>query len=133
MAFRYVGYFRELFDDEPTLPSIRSALRDIAHPHEEQIVEYLRIGVALAGIGRYVEDVLNPNARIPSLTPSPRTDGVWVWREDLSYYVATYHVELPAEFMLHMQQNSWVIPAICEQRRAELRLQLYREMNNENS
>jgi hypothetical protein len=127
-AFKRVGYFRELYyGDEPGLPSIREFVRPDAHPDRDRIVAYLRGGIGLAGVGRYVEDVLDPTAR-PALTPSPKTDGVWLWREDLAHYVARHHVALPDEFVAHMRANGWAVPALSRAEVSRLSRQLFREL-----
>lgn len=127
MPFKWVGFFRELADDEPGLPSLRDAVRPVAHPDAERIVAYLKAGVGLAGVGCYVGDVLNPSAQF-AISPGLETDGVWLWRADLAYYVATYHVELPDEFVTHMRKNGWIVPELSEADEDLLGKQLYREM-----
>jgi hypothetical protein len=127
MAFKHVGFFRELYDDEPRLPSIREAIRPSPHPDEARIIAYLKAGVGLAGVGKYVGDVLNPAARF-AISPGLETDGVWLWRADLPYYVATYHVELPDEFVANMRQNGWSVPALSAAEKSRLSRQLYHDM-----
>jgi hypothetical protein len=130
MAFKRVGFFRELYDDEPDSPSIRDAVRPTAHPEEARIVAYLKAGIGLAGVGKLVGDVLNPAAQF-AVSPSLLTDGVWLWRADLPYYVATYHVELPDEFVAHIQRNGWSVPALSDAEQARLGRQLYRDMGGQ--
>jgi hypothetical protein len=132
MAFKRVGFFRELYDDEPDAPSIREAVRATAHPDESRIVAYLKAGVGLAGVGKYVGDVLNPDSRF-AVSPSLLTDGVWLWRADLPYYVATYHVELPDEFVAHMRRNGWAILALSEAEKTRLGRQLYLDMGGQDA
>src|SRR5262249_8277732 len=84
MGFKWVGFYRELYDDEPGAPSIRDAVRPTAATDEARIVAYLKAGVGLAGVGKYVGDVLNPSAQF-AVSPSLLTDGVWLWRADLPY------------------------------------------------
>src|SRR5437660_1339219 len=102
MAFKRVGFFREQYDHAPGLPSIRDFVRAEPHPDAERIAAYLRGGVGLAGVGKYVEDVLDPTSRV-ALTPGMDTDGVWLWREDLPHYVTRHNVSLPEEFVAHMR------------------------------
>jgi hypothetical protein len=132
MAFKWVGFFSELYDDEPAAPLLRDAVRSVARPDEARIVAYLKAGVGLAGVGKYVGDVLNPSARF-AVSPSLLTDGVWLWRADLPYYVATYHVELPDEFVAHMRRNAWAVPAMSEAEESRLGRQLYRDMGGQDA
>jgi hypothetical protein len=128
LAFQWVGFFRELYDDEPDSPSIHEAVRSEPHPDADRIVAYLRQGVALAGVGKYVGDVLNPESKF-CVSPGLVTDGVWLWRRDLPYYVATYHVALPEEFSAHMKQNGWRVTSMSDAEVSRLGKQLYREMS----
>jgi hypothetical protein len=75
-------------------------------------------------------DVLNPDTRF-AVSPSLLTDGVCLWRADLQYYVATYHVELPDEFVAHWRQNGWSVPALNEAEQSRLGRQLYRDMGGQ--
>ncbi len=108
-AFLRVGFFRELHDD-PSLPSIREAIRSSRHPDEDRIVAYLNAGVCLAACGGVQHDVLNPSSKRVT-SPDMVTDGVWLWPGELPYYVAVHGVELPPEFVAHMQQNGWTVRA----------------------
>ena len=128
--FKWVGFFRELYDYERDAPSLRDAVRASAHPDEPRIVGYLKAGVGLAGVGKYVGDALDPNSRF-SVSPSLLTDGAWLWRADLPYYVATYHVELPDEFVAHMRGNGWAVPSLTEAEVSRLGRQLYRDMGGQ--
>lgn len=108
-AYEPVGFFRELHK-EPDLPSIREAARSSRHPDEERIVAYLNAGVCLAACGGAQHDVLNPSSKRVT-SPDMVTDGTWLWPGELPYYVATYGVELPGEFVAHMRENGWTVPA----------------------
>lgn len=130
MALKWVGFFRELSGCEPAFPSIYDSVRPSAHPDAARIVAYLKAGVGLTGVGCYVGDVLNPEARF-AVSPGLVTDGVWIWRADLPHYVATYHLELPGEFLDHMRQNRWVVPALSEAEELRLSQRLYGEMGGQ--
>ena len=43
------------------------------------------------------------------------TDGRWVWPRDLAYYVDTYHIVLPSEFVEHMRRGSWNPPSLSRE------------------
>jgi hypothetical protein len=126
MALRRVGFFRELDDGEPTSPSIHDAVRSGPHPEAERIVAYLKAGIGLAGVGHYARDVLAPEWRC-TVSPGLSTDGVWLWRADLPYYIAKYHVAVPEEFVAHMQQNGWTVPGLSEAEVSRLGKDLYHE------
>jgi hypothetical protein len=127
MSLKSVGFFREFYDDEPDLPSIQDFVRSEPHPEVHRIIGYLRCGIGLAGVGKYVRDVLDPTSRA-ALTPGLETDGVWLWREDLSYYVGRHNVELPREFIDHMSANNWAVPKLTEAEVSPLSDWLYHRM-----
>jgi hypothetical protein len=107
-----VGFFRELSDDaeeQERLPSLRDALSSLPQDNEEKIVLYLRQGVCVAAIGRYLEDVLDPSCRLP-LCRHLHTDGTYLWRLDVAHYVEKYHLRLPREFVEHMTKLNWQPP-----------------------
>jgi hypothetical protein len=130
MAFKRVGFFREQYDDESELPSIRDFVRAEPHPDTERMAAYLRSGVGLAGVGKYVDDVLDPTSRV-ALTPGLDTGGVWLWREDLPHYVTRHNVALPEEFVVHMRANGWTVPSISSAEVTRLSRQLFRDMGGE--
>ena len=38
------------------------------------------------------------------------TDGKWIWPSSLAYYVETYDLGLPADFLEDMANNDWSVP-----------------------
>ena len=130
MTFKHVGLFREFYDDSPELPSIRDFVRSTPHPDTERIAAYLRGGIGLAGVGKFVDDVLDPTSRV-ALTPGFRTDEVWLWREYLPHYVARHNVALPEDFIAHMQTNGWTVPRLSETEVSRLSQKLYRDISGE--
>jgi hypothetical protein len=132
MVFKRAGFYRELYDDEPQAPSLKDAIQATGHPEEGRIVSYLNTGIGLAGVGKYVGDVLNPDARF-AVSPSLLTDGKWLWRADLPYYVSTYHVGLPSEFVDQMRENGWTVPVLSQAEVSVLSRQLYRDMGGQES
>ncbi|OSP38959.1 hypothetical protein B7767_34455 [Streptomyces sp. 13-12-16] len=65
-------------------------------------------------------DVLDPDA--PNMTGigSLITDGTWLWREDLSYYIAKYHVSLPNDFLERIRSLDYTAPTVLESRLIEI-------------
>ena len=43
---------------------------------------------------------------------SAMTDGEWIWREDLRFYVATYHVGLPEDFLASVRASNYRVPTL---------------------
>lgn len=109
-AVGLVGFFSELPHGQPDGPSLRAALRDDADPLEPEIVAYLRGGATLATTGRMADDVISSEEDIAPL--AILTDGEWMWPADLAYYVETYHVRLPQDFIEHIASQGWEPPSL---------------------
>jgi hypothetical protein len=106
------------------LPSMHELVRATPFSWEPLALQYLAQGVAC---GVYNDpgllfDVLQPGQRIDAASrEDPRlaevtiqpglllTDGVWVWSGVLPYYLAVYHLELPARFLQFAAERDWQI------------------------
>lgn len=65
-------------------------------------------------------DVLDPDGPTLVGNGSLHTDGTWLWREGLSYYVAKYHLALPREFVAHVRRLKYSPPQVPENRLVEI-------------
>ncbi|KAB1987024.1 hypothetical protein F8144_19790 [Streptomyces triticiradicis] len=65
-------------------------------------------------------DVLDPEASELSGIGSLYTDGIWLWRQDLSYYLAKYHVSLPPDFVTQVRNARHQVPEVPESRLVEI-------------
>lgn len=104
-----VGFFQEMFADSEIRPSLRAFVADTPQPDESKIIAYLKSGVGFSARAEYVSDVLDPSSK-PGLLAHLVTDGKYLWRTDLAYYVAKYHVRLQDEFVAYMRSNHWTVP-----------------------
>ena len=95
-ALRRVGFFRELPHGDPDGPSLDEACRPSASDVEASALRYLRAGEPYVRSPGVVFDVRDGSG--PVGTGTIRTDGQWIWPDDLAHYVERYHVELPDEF-----------------------------------
>jgi hypothetical protein len=43
---------------------------------------------------------------------SCRTDGVWVWWDDLSHYLKEHHLVIPGEMLHNIQANDYETPSV---------------------
>ena len=112
--------FRELdYHHAPAGPSLRKAVRGQPHPQEPRILTYLRSGVCFAVCPMVVGDCLDPKRDMVS-TAHCYTDGEWVWRGDVAWYVQEHHAELPAEFINRMESLGWSVPALPQGRISEV-------------
>ncbi|MFF5159845.1 hypothetical protein ACFY3N_27095 [Streptomyces sp. NPDC000348] len=119
---RPVGFFTELSPGWglPENGSIKDAVRPSGHPDERRILDYLRSGTEIWSEMSAGPDVLDPEA--PNMTGigSLITDGTWLWREDLPYYIAKYHVSLPDDFLEHIRSLDYAAPTVPESRLIEI-------------
>ncbi|MFF4472979.1 hypothetical protein ACFYZ3_25845 [Streptomyces sp. NPDC001599] len=65
-------------------------------------------------------DVLDAEGPILVSAGSLLTDGVWLWREDLAYYVATYHLALPGDFLARVGELDHRPPEVPESRLVDI-------------
>src|SRR5262245_5146912 len=98
MKLRRIGFFCELPHGDLDGPSLKDAVRPQANYEVKSVAKYLRNAPAMYAYFGQVQDVLNPTQSYIGPT-DVRTDGVWVWPEDLAYYVEHYNVVLPMEFL----------------------------------
>lgn len=114
MSLKEVGYFRELDYGNADGPSLLELRGRGSRPEEGRIVQYLRAGSSLMASPTLVGDALDQSKDV--LIPLEiLTDGIWSWPSDLAYYVENYHVELPADFVRHMQEQDWQPPVLSHE------------------
>ncbi|MFI7469216.1 hypothetical protein [Nonomuraea sp. NPDC049646] len=103
---------------------IRAALRLFAginkvNADRRFVSEYLRNGSHLAVSGTEVQDIISAeHVLIGSLLT--QTDGCWMWPSDMSYYVANYGVDLPAEFVSRVHNLKGVPPKLTGEQLIEV-------------
>jgi hypothetical protein len=107
-----LGFYSELFPRrlDITQGSIRDAISPRPFDHELEIISYLGNGIPLVDIMEATIDVVAGNEYIAGGS-SIVTDGVWIWRLDLPYYVGRYHLKLSDEFMSHANQMEFNVPS----------------------
>ena len=107
---KMVGFYTELDPHDALYTgSILDAFRNVPADNEEQVVAYLEAGVALIDIMEACHDVITGDRYIVGCS-SVFTDGLWIWRKDLPYYVRRYHLELDAEFLNQAAGNGYLVP-----------------------
>ncbi|MGV9280248.1 hypothetical protein [Streptomyces sp. NPDC003730] len=65
-------------------------------------------------------DVLDPGGPILVSAGSLLTDGAWLWRDDLAYYVAEYHLALPGDFVARVRDLDHRSPEVPESRLVDI-------------
>ncbi|MFG3100147.1 hypothetical protein ACGFZL_06470 [Streptomyces sp. NPDC048182] len=95
-------------------------MRELGERDEELLLGYLRGATRLWSEMGAADDVLDPEAPVLVGAGSLCTDGTWLWRDDLTYYVGRYHVALPAEFLAHVRRLDHRPPDVPFRRCAEI-------------
>jgi hypothetical protein len=112
-VLRRVGFFREFYPDDLSLPSMRDQMRNKRIRSEGKIVEYLRGGHLLAAIMEGSMDHFDgASFEGSSGCSSLLTDGSWTWRVDLAHYVERYHVDLPTDFVASLVDRRFRVPEL---------------------
>ncbi|RQX15792.1 hypothetical protein DDE19_17975 [Micromonospora ureilytica] len=106
-----VGFFRELGPNQTEVygESIHSHLDSEPLPDALQVDDYLRHGHGLIDVMGAEIDVLGSGRHLVG-GASVLTDGEWLWRDDLRFYLAEYQVSLPAEFLETVRGNDYRVP-----------------------
>jgi hypothetical protein len=114
MTLRLVGFFKELGSGEYYHASIRQSVQADPARGERLVIDYLEHGHVLIDVPETSTDVISGGRRIIGAS-SLLTDGTWLWRRDLPYYVGTYHLSLPEDFLQHLQNGEFKVPAMSGQ------------------
>lgn len=93
------------------LGAVRDFVREVAEPDESGVLSYLDNGEEILSFMGSVKDVLGSGEKILG-GDNIFTDGEWVWRGDLWFYVVTYHLALPAEFLQKVRSLQYRAPEI---------------------
>lgn len=110
---RIAGRYEELWPAAAgeSLGPLACGVRAGAVADEEALVGYLRDGVELFSAMGAVGDLLGSDERILG-GESVLTDGEWVWRGDLWFYVRRYHLALPEEFTAAARGHGHRVPEV---------------------
>jgi hypothetical protein len=121
-VIRPVGFYTELSPgwNLAVDGSIKDAVRPSGEPDESRIVSYLVNGTGIWSEMSAGPDVLDPEGPLLTGIGSLFTDGEWIWRGDLSYYVSTYHVRLPTAFITHIRERNHTPPKVPDSRLFEI-------------
>jgi|UniRef100_A0AAU3I3A7 hypothetical protein len=121
-VIRTVGFFSELGPGWglPLDGLLRESVGPAGEPDEAEIIGYLGRGAGIWAEMSAGPDVLDPQAPVLSGVGSLFTDGTWLWRRDLPYYLGTYHVSLPRDFLTHVRKARYRVPAVPETRLLEI-------------
>lgn len=110
-----VGFYAELGPGKPGLyhGSIRDAIADEPCSDELELISYLEQGVPLIDIMEAGQDVVSHDGYIAGCS-SVLSDGEWIWRLDLPYYLSRYHLRLDPEFLEHVRGVKYEVPVLSQ-------------------
>ncbi|MFI7357299.1 hypothetical protein ACIBTP_25600 [Streptomyces avidinii] len=122
---KILGFCKELWSAKASESeeSLRDLARESGEPDESALLEYLDGGYEILSFMGSVNDALGSDERILG-GDNILTDGKWVWRGDLWFYVTTYHISLPDEFLQQVRSRRYVMPEVSR----EDRLAVYEEV-----
>jgi hypothetical protein len=114
---RTVGMFTEFGPVKQQEPqdSILDHLGPEPLPDVDQVVGYLEAGHVLIDMMDVQDDVVDRSRGQLLNGSSIATDGDWLWREDLAYYVRRHNVVLPAEFLQLIRERGYTVPSVGEE------------------
>ncbi|MGW4682378.1 hypothetical protein ACWEOS_28265 [Micromonospora taraxaci] len=104
--FREFGPVRSAEPQESIFDSVAAEeLPDVA-----QVVAYLNSGHILIDVMDVADDAFDPTRQVMNGS-TVMTDGDWLWRKDLAYYVRRHRVALPEDFLALIRERDYVVPA----------------------
>lgn len=118
---KIADFFQELWPPSFGEPagSLRDSLASTPYEDSIKITEYLLAGHAIFSVMGSSEDVLGSGQTILG-GDSVYSDGEWLWRGDLWFYLRTHHVALPEEFLAQIRGGDYLMPAENEPQLVEL-------------
>src|SRR4051794_4335102 len=107
---KILGFYQEFWPERAGTPagSIRDFIRQRPSVDESDVAQYLGSGHELVVFMGAVGDVLGSDERILG-GDNIVTDGEWVWRADLTFYLTHYHLALPEEFLRKARENQYAV------------------------
>jgi hypothetical protein len=120
---KWFGVWREMGPNYASCPSIF----DWVNPEEssnykedlERILIYLRTATVIAATSAAAfPNIFTGENKHGSV--SFRTDGIWVWLDNLACYVEQNKIALPRNFYLHIKEQSYIPPDASEVKPEEL-------------
>ena len=103
---RVAKIWSRVADGVPVLDDQLGRLSDDS-PEKLKIMEFLDGGSEVLRSAGFAEDWLDPQRPI-AVPIGFRTDGEWLWSEEVGYYLREHDVLPDQEFLDHMQMRSFV-------------------------
>lgn len=106
------GMFREFGPVRSAEPqrSIFDSVADEELPDLTQVVTYLNSGHVLIDVMDVANDAFDSTRQVMNGS-TVVTDGDWLWRKDLAYYVRRHRVAVPEAFLALIRERDYVVPS----------------------
>lgn len=134
LPVQVLAFYAELFPGDPRCAarSLKTTLRDAPMVDADRVAQYLMNGVRVVDADHGTDDVITGRIRKPASRfllggPTLVTDGAWVWRRDLVYYVTNYHVALDESFVARAREHDFTVPEVPDSRLAAIEAWVERE------
>ncbi|MFD9715499.1 hypothetical protein [Streptomyces sp. NPDC059076] len=110
-----MGFFKEMIaGDSPiyreSVPRERGSAT--IYPPDD-VIQYLNAGYPILDVMEGTVDVIGGAFQVPGGS-SVLSDGVFVWRMDLAFYVRQYEIPLPVDFVTFMRENDFAVPRVTQ-------------------
>lgn len=103
MNRKYIGFFSENSLSMADIGSIKEFLSKNVNYDKNKIIDYLNKGKKEAVCPRFIYDAITNEQIATSFTVY--TDGEYVWKSDLQYYIRKYNIILPSDFISKIQSQ----------------------------
>ncbi|MFC0037276.1 hypothetical protein [Actinomadura rayongensis] len=125
-GFKIVGFYRELGHFRGVdLPSIHEARRGVRLDDAAEVCQYLMgaewVTIVMEASADAITGRLVPGAQELAGGPSLHSDGIWVWPQDLAYYVRVYGLALPDDFLAEIRERGHRPPELTRLQHMKLR------------
>ena len=103
---KVIGLFRELVSKpKPSSTGIKELIGILKGDIKYKTLDYIRRGTGVFDVMGAERDVLNEKIVINGAS-SLVSDGFWIWRLDLAYYVEKYGIGLDREFLAEIENDA---------------------------
>ena len=112
---RWFGLWKELGDQYASCPSIYSFVDPQLNAEYEvdRLCRYLETARVIATTSRRNFPCVITGERFGG-SLSSRTDGIWLWYDDLSHYIREHGLVIPNKMLKHIEKNSYNPPPVTD-------------------
>lgn len=114
--YKWFGVWKEYGKHYENYPSVHGFIDEAKNSKydKEQLLRYLRDGHIIAATSRI--NFPNPvTGEVIGGSLCNRTDGKWLWFDDLADYVENNHAVIPDQWYLDIQNNNFIVPEVDAQ------------------